>query len=752
MAGQPQSAEQQALIALQTEMGQTRAQLAHVSSRFDQMAAAHASLQAAHDKLRDDAGRILNERQAEIQQLERSLAGVLKKQHCDLLDLKAMQPSVFTGAKNERWRPWARRIKSYCNAKHTGFKKALEWAEAQPSEITNLAACPWNRATDMDAILYEFLGQCMTGHAGLLIDRKELEERGFEVWRRAHAQYSPMGPQYETDMLQSLLAQGPAKDMAKLAEATERFEHDWRRYEQESGEVLPEKIKGVIIVKMFPPHHYADEIKNRYQQGLMTYQQVVDNILSYGQLLRNENAFKRGDTDAMAVDSVEGPKDQHVDSVGTARQYTEAETKAFYSGYEDAFVDDAARSVDPNTLDRPLAAMYRKGLGKGKQKKGKGKGPKGGNASTGASSGGGGQGGKGSKAGKGKGKKISRYCHKRGHDEADGCWAKERGEPRATGPLPVSNVEDEAEWTNFEAVEEMPNTGILRDAGTLERYLGSIDDDKSPGVVFDDVDEPAYVFDDDGDDDSSEIAQEYIPSEIGMIGNEEIENVDRDVLMLSMKEFESFGDDGADRAEDIDATIEIVPRATESKFDLAVGVDLTGGTEDPWHKFTGGDPWSLGSRSPPLMSQAQTKLPDNPLMGDLGIVDQTTVEVNPTSLSEELKRMNSEVEANRIDIAQLFSRGKARPEFVDIGTPSSIAPETPSPIAGRWREPRPKRRVASGPTISKFEHIFHVKVAVIMELTLDTQMRKMDMLKVAMEKWILEKRILMHSNVTIQNT
>ena len=79
MAGQPQSAEQQALIALQTEMGQTRAQLAHVSSRFDQMAAAHASLQAAHDKLRDDAGRILNERQAEIQQLERSLAGVLKK-------------------------------------------------------------------------------------------------------------------------------------------------------------------------------------------------------------------------------------------------------------------------------------------------------------------------------------------------------------------------------------------------------------------------------------------------------------------------------------------------------------------------------------------------------------------------------------------------------------------------------------------------------------------------------------------------
>ena len=357
MAGQ-QSQEAQALIALQAEMIQTRAQLAHVSSRFDQMTAAHTALQAAHDRLREDAGRILGERANEIQQLERSIAGLVRKNKSDLLDLKAMQPSVFTGAKNERWRPWAKRIKAYCNAKHPGFKKALEWAEGQGAEITNLTTCPWDRASDMDAVLYEFLGQCMTGHAGLLLDRKELEERGFEVWRRAHSQYSPMGPQYETDMLQSLLAQGPVKDMAKLAEATEKFEHDC-----------------VIIVKMFPPHHYADEIKNRYHQGLMNYQQVVDNILSYGQLLRNDGAFKRGDTDAMAVDSVENPGSQHVDNIETGKtDFTEAETKAFYASYEDAFVDDAARSVDPNSLDRPLAAMYRKGLGKGKQKKGKGKG------------------------------------------------------------------------------------------------------------------------------------------------------------------------------------------------------------------------------------------------------------------------------------------------------------------------------------------------------------------------------------------
>ena len=57
MAAAAQTAEQQALIALQAEMAQTRAQLAVVSTHFDQMAAAHTALQTAHDQLRTDSSR-----------------------------------------------------------------------------------------------------------------------------------------------------------------------------------------------------------------------------------------------------------------------------------------------------------------------------------------------------------------------------------------------------------------------------------------------------------------------------------------------------------------------------------------------------------------------------------------------------------------------------------------------------------------------------------------------------------------------
>ena len=77
MAGVAQTPEQQALIALQTEMGQTRAQLGVVSTRFDQLSAAHTALQNAHDALHADASRVLNERTEEIRGLERSIASLL---------------------------------------------------------------------------------------------------------------------------------------------------------------------------------------------------------------------------------------------------------------------------------------------------------------------------------------------------------------------------------------------------------------------------------------------------------------------------------------------------------------------------------------------------------------------------------------------------------------------------------------------------------------------------------------------------
>ena len=117
------------------------------------------------------------------------------------------------------------------------------------------------------------------------------------------------------------------------------------------------------MFKMLPPHNYADELRLRYNQGGASYQQIVDSIMSYGHYLRTESAFKRGDTDAMLVDAVDFANDQGLDNVeqkGT--KYTAEEESMFYKGYEDGLADGESTSVDPSSLDRPLAAMYKKGL------------------------------------------------------------------------------------------------------------------------------------------------------------------------------------------------------------------------------------------------------------------------------------------------------------------------------------------------------------------------------------------------------
>ena len=66
------------------------------------------------------------------------------------------------------------------------------------------------------------------------------------------------------------------------------------------------------------------------------------------------------------------------------------------------------------------------------------------------------------------------------------------------------------------------------------------------------------------------------------------------------------------------------------------------------------------------------------------------VTVNPTSLSEELRRMNLQLEAAKIDVAMMFS-GSDDLRF-EIGTPIPDVPSSPSPVSMTWQRRRRKQR------------------------------------------------------------
>ena len=125
---------EQAMIQLQTDLAQTRSQM-------QMMAASHDNLQRAHEALKGQSDALFRQRAEEIKASEDKLSRLLFSQKFDLLDMQAMQPEMFKGRRNDAFKPWARKLKAYCNAKRQGFRKALEWAESQSARSPISRAC-----------------------------------------------------------------------------------------------------------------------------------------------------------------------------------------------------------------------------------------------------------------------------------------------------------------------------------------------------------------------------------------------------------------------------------------------------------------------------------------------------------------------------------------------------------------------------------------------------------------------------------
>ena len=140
---------EQAVVQLQAELANTRTQMGTMAQQHD-------ALSAAHMALRSETDALFRQKQMEIATSEQKLERLLFNQKFDLLDAKAMQPDNFKGRRTEAFKPWARKLRAYCNAKKGGFRKALEWAEEQTSEIIDLTHCPWPDALHADAKLHDF--------------------------------------------------------------------------------------------------------------------------------------------------------------------------------------------------------------------------------------------------------------------------------------------------------------------------------------------------------------------------------------------------------------------------------------------------------------------------------------------------------------------------------------------------------------------------------------------------------------------
>ena len=108
----------QAMVQLQAERAQTRSQM-------QMMAANHGNFTRSHEVLKNQSDALFRQRAHEIKASEDKLSRLLFTQKFDLLDMEAMQPEMFKGQRLDAFKPRARKLKAYCNAKRQGFRKAL---------------------------------------------------------------------------------------------------------------------------------------------------------------------------------------------------------------------------------------------------------------------------------------------------------------------------------------------------------------------------------------------------------------------------------------------------------------------------------------------------------------------------------------------------------------------------------------------------------------------------------------------------
>ena len=345
----------QAVLQLQGELAQTRAQL----QRFAQ---AHDELRTAHEALRQAAENANSVRMAEIQASENKLKQLLFNQKFDLLDMKTLQPEAFHGKQTEAFKPWARRVKAFCNAKRPGFRAALEQAEKKKEEIHSAASdLQWDHSETADEKLHDFLLQLCAGEAQWLVDTPALRGRGFEAWRLLTARYSPCGGQYELDAMLALLQRKAVSSAASIPGAISKMERDIEQYTERTGRPVPEEWKVPTLLQLLPKQH-AETLKLRYAEGLTEYRTIVANLMTYAQTQRFEGAYGRGDND-MDI----GALDQAFEDVW--EQLPDDQKMQFMQA-----VWAGAEGEDPapppvHGEERFVDALVRKGKSKGKGKR-----------------------------------------------------------------------------------------------------------------------------------------------------------------------------------------------------------------------------------------------------------------------------------------------------------------------------------------------------------------------------------------------
>ena len=223
-------------------------------------------LAEALDVLRGETDEALRNANNKLVELEkyRGGQGFHSPEGMQLVDVKTMQPVIFSGKFQESYKHWAKKVKAFCNARKPGFRQALDWAELEtnPIDADSMKMLNWDAAEHATGKLYDLLIMLLADDPLILVENHP--NNGFEAWRALSRRYDPVGEQFTFDRMTSLLSRERCKDIGELPAAIERWMRDLTLYEKKTGQTLPMEWRVPIIFQMVPKANYT-EVKSRWQ-------------------------------------------------------------------------------------------------------------------------------------------------------------------------------------------------------------------------------------------------------------------------------------------------------------------------------------------------------------------------------------------------------------------------------------------------------------------------------------------------------
>lgn len=193
----------------------------------------------------DKSARLLDDSRNGVKKLEAisQRADFSAKWH--LVDFNTMTPEVFANKSNQSFKTWAKTTKAFTNAKFTGFRSALDWAERESDLIDPSARAaqnwgPWRPqapgCTTCSSFSRPMTRSSSSNHIG----------EGFETWRQQAKRYDPTGDIFAFDCMSALMSRPRCNNINELGSAIEKWMRDMQRYQAKTGETLPGKWKVLI--------------------------------------------------------------------------------------------------------------------------------------------------------------------------------------------------------------------------------------------------------------------------------------------------------------------------------------------------------------------------------------------------------------------------------------------------------------------------------------------------------------------------